>query len=98
MIDTLIYYTDYIARISIGVALLFFALSLLGVIYGGFSYLIVSTVPGWMSAFVTNSAAFCAVFLILAIICKYLSHILFNSSGGKPYTFQSLQKKEKKDA
>lgn len=97
MIDSFIYYTDYIMRIAIGVSLLFFLCSLIGVVYGVVSYLSRLAVSGWTSAFILNSAAFCAIFLILAVMCKYLSHVLLNASEAKPYIFQSVVKKERSD-
>jgi glycosyltransferase involved in cell wall biosynthesis len=95
MADTLIHHTDYVIQLVMVIALLFLGLAFLGVIYGFIMYFYIEDpTRGWASSFVLNSAAFCAIFVILSVVCRYLSLIL-NSQNTKPYTFRSLTKKGK---
>ncbi|MDR1181340.1 MAG: glycosyltransferase [Bacteroidales bacterium] len=94
MIDTLIYYTDFISQSIVKLTLLFAALTAAGVVHALIFYLMGATISGWASTFLLCSTSFCAIFLILAVICKYLDHILA-ANNAKNYTFCSLIKKEK---
>lgn len=92
MIDTFIYYTDLITKFSILVALVFFLISILTGIYSIIAYLSKTTAPGWASMVVFGSVAFSGIFLMFAIVSKYLYHLLNNVSGAKNYVFRSVDK------
>jgi hypothetical protein len=94
MIDTLIHYTDFVSQSIIKLALLFVALTAAGVVHALIYYLMGVTISGWASTFILCSTSFCAIFLIMAVICKYLDHIL-TANNARNYTFCSLVKKEK---
>jgi glycosyltransferase involved in cell wall biosynthesis len=95
MVDTLIHYTGYITTAITNIALLFSLITLVGVIYAIVMRFVMNTAGGWASTFVLCAAAFSVIFLILSVICKYLSHVL-NMGLPKNYTFYSLEKKEKR--
>ncbi|MDR3599041.1 MAG: glycosyltransferase [Desulfosporosinus sp.] len=92
MIDTFIYYTDLITKFSIGVALGFFIISILTGIYSVVAFSTKPTEPGWASVVFLGSMAFSGIFLMFAIVSKYLYHILNNLSGAKNYVFRSVDK------
>jgi glycosyltransferase involved in cell wall biosynthesis len=92
MIDTFIYYTDFIVKFSMVVAVAFFLISLLAGIYSVSAFLTKITAPGWASMVVFGSVGFSGVFLMFAIVAKYLHHILNDSSGTKSYVFRSVDK------
>jgi glycosyltransferase involved in cell wall biosynthesis len=94
MMDTLFFYTDCVSRAVAGIAFLFFGLTFFGIAYAFAVYFVMDTAPGWASSFILNSSAFCALFAILSVLCRYLSHIL-SSQNAKMYVFHSLVRKEK---
>jgi glycosyltransferase involved in cell wall biosynthesis len=92
MLDTLIYHTDYISGLAVKFSVFLFVVTVLFIIFSFVMYFVMSTAPGWASTFVLISLSFSALFVILAIVCKYLSHIL-NTQTNKNYIFRSVEKK-----
>lgn len=93
MLDTFIYYTNIITRLTMLISLLFFTFSTGMVIYGVFSHYTSTVVAGWTSTVTFMGVAFSGIFLMFAIITKYLFHILNHSADIKNYNFKSITKK-----
>jgi hypothetical protein len=95
MLDTLIYYTDFLITFANAISFAFFGISLLSIIYSFFAYFIQDTASGWASMFVLLSMGFGVLFVLFSVVCKYLHHIL-NSQNTKAFYWSSVEKKEKK--
>jgi glycosyltransferase involved in cell wall biosynthesis len=92
MIDTLIFYTNVITNFCQSFSLLFLAFTLLSILYSLWGKLCGNAVPGWSSIIIIFSFAFFGMFLIFAIITRYLHHILHSSINYKNYIYQSVDK------
>jgi glycosyltransferase involved in cell wall biosynthesis len=92
-IDTLIHHTDLISYAATTTSLFFFGLFILAILYSFFVYFTVDATPGWASTFILISLGFGALFVLLSVICKYLSHLI-KSNQPKSYTFSKVEKKE----
>jgi hypothetical protein len=92
MLDTLIFHTDYISRFTTRIALFFFGMSVLAVVYSLVMFLSINTTPGWASTFILIAVSFGVLFALLAIICKYLSNLI-KQQQPKTYTFSSVEKR-----
>jgi glycosyltransferase involved in cell wall biosynthesis len=94
MIDTLIHHTDLISYAATTVSLFFFGLFLFAILYSFFMYFTIDTAPGWTSTFILISLGFGVLFVLLSVICKYLSNLI-KANQPKSYTFSKVEKKEK---
>lgn len=92
MLDSLIYYTDFIAKAMIGLAIAFFCVSLLLAIYTVVVKVIGGSTYGWASTVLIICFGFAGVFLLLGIISRYLDHILKNTLNTKNYIFSEIKK------
>ena len=89
-IDTFIYYTNVMSKISIGVSLIFLSISAFFILFSLYSYLTKSTVEGWASLSLISSLGFFGIFLMISIITKYLDHILHGISKNKSYIYSNI--------
>lgn len=93
MLDTFIYYTNIITKLTIIISLLFFTLSIGISVYSVVAHYASTVVPGWTSTIAFMGIAFSGIFLMFAIVTKYLYHILNHSAHIKNYNFKSVTKK-----
>lgn len=89
-IDTFIYYTNVMSRLSVAVSFIFLTISAFFVLYSIYSYLTKSTVEGWASLSLISSFGFFGMFLMIAIVTKYLDHILHGISKNKSYIYSNI--------
>ncbi|TDF96333.1 glycosyltransferase [Paenibacillus piri] len=93
MVDTLTYYTDILTRLALFVSFLFFFISLGALLFSLVSYFIKGAVEGWTSLIMFLGFSFSGVFLMFAILTKYLNSILQSTVNTKSYIFKSVMKK-----
>lgn len=93
MADTLIYYTDFMVKFMVMMSMVFLTISIGMGIYSIISYFSENIADGWTSIIVFISFGFSGIFAMLAIISKYLDHILKNTSDSKNYVFSEIIKK-----
>lgn len=91
--NVLISYSNIGTRLSGSISLIFFLLSVLAGIYTIRVYLTVKNIqPGWTTTMLFLSLSFTGIFLILALISKYLTAILFEVQEKPQYTYKSVEK------
>lgn len=93
LVDTFIYYTSAVANITVATALLFLTSTLASAAYAVVAFFVQKTADGWASLFFLISAGFFGLFLILAILTKYLDHILRESADVQSYSFINIEKR-----
>ncbi len=93
MIDTFIYHTNIITKLSQNIALLFFGLSILAIVYSLYMKFSIDTVSGWTSTVIFVNLGFAAMFLLLAIFSRYLHHLIKNTTNSKDYIYREVIKK-----
>lgn len=92
-IESFIYYTDAVLHLLSITALAFLGISVCMGIYSMLSYMFEDITPGWTSTIMFISFGFSGIFAILAVISKYLDHILKNTTHAKQYIFSDMIKK-----
>jgi glycosyltransferase involved in cell wall biosynthesis len=92
-IDTLIHYTDIITKTATYIALLFFGVSISFLLYGISIFVTIGAIEGWTSLTMFLSVSFSGLFLMFAIVFKYLFSILSVTKKTKSYSFKSITKK-----
>lgn len=93
MVDSYIYYTNIIMEILSSVAVFFLLISLGVVAFALISYLLGDTVEGWTSTVVYMSVGFAGLFCILALLSKYMDHILKGTMNDKQYVYTDIEKR-----
>lgn len=93
-IDTLIFYTNVITRLMSFVSLAFLGIAILTALYSVVVYNLFDTVAGWTSTVLILEVGFAGVFLMFAIISKYLDYILKNTLLTKNYIYRDVMKNE----
>jgi glycosyltransferase involved in cell wall biosynthesis len=92
MLDTFIYYTDLITKLATVISGGCFVCALTAIVYSIVAHFVSAPASGWSSLVILGSLAFSAIFLLLAIVCKYLGHILSNTTQTKSYVFRNINK------
>jgi len=91
--DTLIVFTDVAFRISLSITLLLIAFTLIALAYTVIVYLGENKpVEGWTTLMLIISGGFSGIFLIFAIIIKYLSIIVELILQKQKYLVESVEK------
>jgi glycosyltransferase involved in cell wall biosynthesis len=91
-INTLIHYTNIIPNIA-SIVTIFFSLTSIGFfIYSIIAYFLIKTVDGWASTNAFIAFSFSGVFLMIAIVLKYLSNIISISKKTKSYSYKSINR------
>ncbi|MFD0680588.1 MULTISPECIES: glycosyltransferase [unclassified Paenibacillus] len=93
MVDTLTYYTDVLTKLALCVSILFFSISIGALLLSLVSYFIKGAVEGWTSIIMFLGFSFSGVFLMFAILTKYLNSILQSTVKTKSYIYKSVIKK-----
>jgi len=91
-LNSLIIYTNLAFRISIGITILLFSLTLFAGIYAFIIYFGEKPIEGWTTTMLLISGSFSGLFFILAIIIKYLSLIVELIYSKKTYLVESVEK------
>ncbi len=91
--DVLFYFTNIGMKLCIYIALIFMIITLLGGTYALYIYFSsVNVIQGWTTLMIFLSAGFSGVFLVLAILSKYLNLALREMSSAPSYTVKSIEK------
>ena len=93
MLDSYIYYTNIIVAVLTTIAMIFLMCSVGMGIYSLISYLIEVVVEGWTSTMLYMSIGFAGMFSILALLSKYLDHILKAAMDDKEYVYTDIAKR-----
>ena len=91
-IDSLILFTDVAYRVTIGLAIIMLLLSVGIAIYALAYKLTENPVEGWTTTVIFNSLGFGGLFIILAMVIKYLQVIVKLNFRKKDFLFESIQK------
>ena len=92
-IDSFIYFTNVMEKISLAISVLFFAVAIIVVIYVIHSYLMDEHLEsGWVSIMGFLSMAFVGVFSLLTIILKYLAVLVNLVFKQQRYLIEDIEK------
>lgn len=91
-LNSLIIYTNLAFRISIGITIVLFCLTMFSGIYACAIYFSERPIEGWTTTILLISGSFSGLFFILAIIIKYLSLIVELIYSKKTYLVESVDK------
>ncbi|MBR0343225.1 MAG: glycosyltransferase [Oscillospiraceae bacterium] len=91
-IDALILYTDAAYRLSLFISLFMFAIAAAAGIYTLVVYLSLKPVAGWTTSMAVISAGFSGMFLLFAIVIKYLSLLVNLVFQNQKYLVASVDK------
>lgn len=91
-VDTLIFYTNVITRLMSFISIAFLCIAILTAIYSIVVFNLFETVAGWTSTVLILEVGFAGVFLMFAIISKYLDYILKNTLLTKNYIYRDVTK------
>jgi glycosyltransferase involved in cell wall biosynthesis len=91
-INTLIYYTNIIPNVASFITVFFSFASIVFFIFSIAAYFLIKTVDGWASTNAFIAFSFSGVFLMMAIVLKYLSNIINISKKTKSYSYKSINK------
>lgn len=95
-VDALILYTDAAYRLSLFVSLFMFAVAAASGIYTLAVYLSMKPVAGWTTSMAVISAGFSGIFLLFAIVIKYLSLIVNLVFQNQKYLVASVDKVQRR--
>ncbi len=91
--DILFYFTNIGMKLCVYIAVLFFMIALLGGAYAVYFYCKSAlVVQGWTTLMLFMSFGFSGIFMVLAILGKYLSLTLREMSSAPRYTVKSIEK------
>jgi hypothetical protein len=90
----LVYYTNIVSRLSLLLSIIFFLFSILNIGYALLSYIFKKDYiqSGWTTTMIFLSISFSGLFIILAILSKYLQIILRELQSDNSYTFKEVKK------
>jgi dolichol-phosphate mannosyltransferase len=90
--DVFIVFSNIGVHVAVMFSILFLALSVLIGVYALVTYFTGDVISGWTTTMLFLSLGFSGVFIVTAIIAKYISVILQEQKAGNIYTVESLQK------
>jgi len=91
-INTLIHYTNIIPNVASFITVFFSLVSIVFFIFSIAAFFLIETVAGWASTNAFIAFSFSGVFLMMAIVLKYLSNIINISKRTKSYSYKSFNK------
>jgi glycosyltransferase involved in cell wall biosynthesis len=92
MVDTMIYHTNYVANFAVVVAGVFLLISVAAFVAAIVLFFVMNTANGWASQFAFTAGGFAVLSALLAVVCKYLSHLM-KGELQRTYTFSSVERK-----
>lgn len=96
-LDIFINHSDFATKVAINISIMFLVLTLFTMIYTVYSFIAVEDIQrGWTTTMLFLSGSFTGVFLILAILSKYMTAIMIELQNKPSYTFRSLDRLSKK--
>ena len=93
--DSLALYTDAGFKASVGIALVMMALALVELVYTLVVFCTGHPVAGWTTTMFVLTVGFAGVFAVLAIVVKYLSHLVELIFKKQKYLIESVEKIQK---
>lgn len=94
--DILISFSHIGMQLSLLLSIIFFFLFLLLILYSLYSYFILKdAVEGWTTLMIIISSGFSGVFLLIALLSKYLGIILLETRDQQIYTIKDIKRYEK---
>ncbi|MBQ8995506.1 MAG: glycosyltransferase [Oscillospiraceae bacterium] len=90
--DALILYTDAAYKLSLSIAMFMFLIAIASGIYTLVIYLSMKPVAGWTTTMAVISAGFAGIFLLFAIVIKYLSLLVDLVFHNQKYLVASVDK------
>ena len=91
-LNSLILFTDVAFRTAVGISFLMVLVTIFVAIYALSYYLFEHPVEGWTTTILFLSFSFCCLFIILAMILKYLSTLVKMNFLKKTYIFETIEK------
>ena len=91
-IDAFVLFSDLGYRFAVLMSIIMIIFSVMVIIYSIFAFVLSSPVAGWTSTILFLSVAFFGLFMILAIIIKYLQILVNLVFKRKNYSFESIEK------
>ena len=91
-VEALLLYTDVVVRATIGLAIFMMAVSMAVGLYAVIYRLLRNPVEGWTTTIFFMSFGFSGLFLILAMIIRYIQTLLRLNFRKKDYLFESIEK------
>lgn len=92
-VNILIGFSNIGTRISFLFSIIFLLLSMLAACYTIYSFITFEGIePGWTTTMLFLSGSFSGIFLILALLSKYMVVILYEVQNNPDYTFQSVER------
>lgn len=91
-LNSLILFTDVAFRTAVGISVLMVLVTVAVAIYALVYYAFERPVEGWTTTILFLSFSFCCLFVILAMVIKYLSVLVKMNFSKKSYVFESIEK------
>lgn len=91
-VETLVLYTDVAYRTSKWLAVVMALASVIVAIYALVYSIVNSPVDSWLLAIIFMGIGFCGLFVVLAMVLKYLQTLVGLSFRTKKYLFESIEK------
>lgn len=96
-LDVFINHSDFATKIAINISIFFLLLTFVTVVYTIYSFITVEDIQsGWTTTMLFLSGSFSGMFLILAILSKYMTSIMIELQDRPRYTFKSVDRINKK--
>ena len=90
--DSLILFTDVAYRVTVGLAFIMALITAAFAIYALAYWLMSSPVEGWTTTIIFMAFGFFGLFIILAMVIKYLQTLVILSFRKKEYLYESIEK------
>lgn len=90
--DSLILFTDVAYRVTVGLAIIMAIVAAAFAIYALIYWLMSNPVEGWTTTIIFIAFGFFGLFIILAMVIKYLQTLVALSFRKKEYLFESIEK------
>lgn len=91
-INAIVLFTDFFFKFSFGLSLLMIFLTLAGTVYTLVIFFSGKPIPGYTTTMLLSTSSFFAIFIILAIVIKYLSIIVSVLVKKQKYIIKNIEK------
>ena len=90
--DSLILFTDVAYRVTVGLAVIMAIIAAAFAIYALVYWFMSTPVEGWTTTIILIAFGFFGLFIILAMVIKYLQTLVSLSFRKKEYLYESIEK------
>lgn len=91
-LNAIVLFTDFFFKFSFGLSLLMIILTLVGTVYTLTIFFAGKPIPGYTTTMLLSTSSFFAIFIILAIVIKYLSIIVSVLVKKQKYIIKNIEK------